>query len=98
MKKLTTKQIKNIADLAKLNLSNQEIGLFRKQLAEILRYIDKLKEINTEKVEPTSQVTGLENIFRQDSVERSLSKDQVLSGGKSIHRGMFRVRRVFEDR
>lgn len=97
MKKLTTQQVKHIADLAKLSLNSQEIALFKKQLGEILSYIDKLKEVETENIEPTSQVTGLENVTREDTVEENLSKDQVLSGGKSIYQGMFKVKRVFEE-
>lgn len=97
MKKLTTQQVKHIADLAKISLNSQEIALFKKQLGEILTYIDKLKEVKTENIEPTSQVTGLENVTREDTVEEGLPKNGALSGGKSVYQDMFKVKRVFEE-
>ncbi len=55
--------VPHVAKLANLKLSANQIKTFEKQLQSILNYIDKLGKVNTEKVEETSQVTGLENDF-----------------------------------
>lgn len=69
---LTTEEVKQVARLANLELTEEEVKKFRTQLSEVLQYVEKLKEVNTEKVESTSQVTGLENVFREDEIKPSL--------------------------
>jgi len=97
MKKLNPQQVEHIAYLAKLSLSKVELRMFQKQLGEILSYIDKLEEVDTIRVEPTSQVTGAENIVREDAVKEGLSGKEALSGAKSFFRGMFKVKAIFEQ-
>jgi len=57
--------------------------------------VEMLNRVPTEKVEPTSQVTGLENVFREDETGPSLSPKEVLSGSKSTHKGMFKIKAIF---
>ena len=83
--------VKYIAKLANLPLSKKEENKFGRQLEETLSYIGNLKEISTENVKPTSQVTGLENITREDIVKPSLTQEEVLSNTKSQHNGLFKV-------
>lgn len=64
--KLTKEEVKHIADLARLNLSEEEIARYQSELSYILEYIDQLQEVDTTGVEPTAQVTGLINRFRED--------------------------------
>ena len=66
---LTKEQIKHIANLARLELTEAEIKTYDEQLSNILNYIDQLKEVKTEGVDPTAQVTGLKNVFREDRVK-----------------------------
>lgn len=66
--------IENIAKLARLDLTKEEKAKFAQELASILGYAEKLKEIDTAKIEPTAQVTGLVNITREDLVEPSDKK------------------------
>jgi aspartyl-tRNA(Asn)/glutamyl-tRNA(Gln) amidotransferase subunit C len=66
MAKLTKDEVRHIAKLARLNLSDEEIDKFSTELTSILDYIDMLKEVDTKDVEPTEQVTGLRNSFRDD--------------------------------
>lgn len=66
--------IENIAKLARLDLTKEEKAKFAQELASILGYVEKLKEIDTAKIEPTAQVTGLVNITREDLVEPSDKK------------------------
>lgn len=91
------KTVKHVALLANLKLSEKEIKKFQKQLSEILAYIDQLKKLNTKGVEPTSQVTGLENVLREDEPKPSLSQKEVLSGAKKEEKGMFKVKAIFEE-
>ncbi len=64
--KLSKEQVEHIAKLARLGLTEQENKKFRKELSSILDFVEQLNKAKTEKVEPTAQVTGLENVSRQD--------------------------------
>jgi len=86
-----------IAKLANLPIKEEEKEKFQKQLSEILSYVEKLKEVDTKNIEPTSQVTGLENVTREDEAKPSLSQDEVLSNSKSTHNGMFKVAAVLKQ-
>ncbi|HLG25433.1 MAG TPA: Asp-tRNA(Asn)/Glu-tRNA(Gln) amidotransferase subunit GatC [Candidatus Gracilibacteria bacterium] len=76
---LSNDQVQHIAKLARLGLKEGESGKFSKQLNDILGYVDMLKEVDTEKIEPTSQVTGLENVSRKDEVERFSNREELLA-------------------
>jgi aspartyl-tRNA(Asn)/glutamyl-tRNA(Gln) amidotransferase subunit C len=88
--------VSHVAKLANLPLKPQEKVKFEKQLSEILTYIEKLKEINTENVEITSQVTGLENITREDKPTPSLTQDEALFNSKSQQNGLVKVKAILE--
>lgn len=89
--------VPHIAKLANLPLKPEEEKKFEKQLSEILTYVEKLKEVNTENVEATSQVTGLENVTREDAAAPSLSQDEALSNTKSQHNGFVKVPVILES-
>lgn len=67
--KLTTDEIKHVANLARLELSEEEVEKYGNQLSDVLSYIDQLREVDVEGIEPTAQVTGLVNVLREDKVE-----------------------------
>ncbi|MFA5318516.1 MAG: Asp-tRNA(Asn)/Glu-tRNA(Gln) amidotransferase subunit GatC [Patescibacteria group bacterium] len=67
--KLDKKEIKKIAELARLELTDKELETYGSQLSDILGYVDQLQEVDVAGVEPTAQVTGLENIMREDKAE-----------------------------
>lgn len=90
------KEVIHVAKLARLTLTPREIKKFQKQLSQILNYIKILKKVKTGKVKPTSQVTGLENVFREDKVGSSLSQEETLSGTKNKKDGMFKIKAIFE--
>jgi len=92
---LTTEDVLHVAKLANLDLKKEEIKKFQKQLSSILDYVSQLQEVNTSKVEPTSQVTGLENVFREDEIKQSLSKKETLSNTKSKYNNYFKVKSIF---
>lgn len=68
MPSLTESQVRHIAKLARLKLSDAEVKKFCKELASILDYVDILNELDTENIEPTAQVTGLTSVFRKDEI------------------------------
>ena len=69
MAKLTKRDVEHLAHLAKLKLKDKEIELLLPQLVKIIEYVGELSNIDTSGIEPTSQTTGLENIFRADEVK-----------------------------
>lgn len=88
--------VPHVAKLANLPLTEKEIEKFEKQLSAVLQYIEKLNEVDTKNVQPTSQVTGLENITRQDAAKPSLSQSDALSNTKEQHNGMFQVAGILD--
>jgi aspartyl-tRNA(Asn)/glutamyl-tRNA(Gln) amidotransferase subunit C len=89
--------VAKIAKLANLEIKKENLGKFEKQLFSILQYVNKLKEVDTKDVETTSQVTGLENVTREDQPSPSLSQEEVLLNSKSIHNGMFKVKAILDS-
>jgi len=82
--KLLSEEVKNIAKLARLELTEEQVGRFGAQMASMLEYFTKLNEIETEGVEETSQVTGLENVFRPD-VREPFGKEEELVNQSYAH-------------
>lgn len=89
--------VPHIAKLANLTISETEVPKFEKQLSEVLEYIKKLDEVDVTGIEPTSQVTGLENVTREDTTEPSLSQTAALSQAKNTHNGHFVVKGVLDN-
>lgn len=89
--------VSHIAKLANLPLTNEEKKKFQKQLEETLSYIESLNEVDTENVEPTSQVTDLENVLREDEPTPSLSQEEVLKNTKTTHNGLFKVKAILDE-
>ena len=86
-----------IAKLANLPLSNKEKALFKKQLKDVLSYISKLDEIDTNKVEPIAHIADLVNITRDDETSPSLSQEDALKNAPKIYNGFFEVDAIFEE-
>ncbi len=92
--KITTEEVKHIAKLAKLPLSDKEIAKFQNQLSDIIDFVDQLKKMDTANGVPTSQVTGSTNVFREDKVTPSLSQDLVLQNASKKYKGYFVVKAI----
>ena len=73
---ITVADVEKIAKLAKLRFSAEEKEKFTRQLAEIITYVDKLNELDTENVPPTYHVLNLTNVFREDQVQTWLSPEE----------------------
>ena len=95
--KITREEVEHVARLARLGLSEEERERMRAQLDAILTYIDKLNELDTTDVEPTSHVIPITNVFREDKVWTSLSQDEALTNAPDRQEAFFRVPRILEE-
>ena len=93
---LEKKEIEHIANLARLDLSEEELEKYGSQLSDVLDYIDLLKEVDVEGVEPTAQITGMENVYREDKVKEWNDKERLnaLNEAPELEDGQVKVRRV----
>jgi len=86
--------IKHVAKLANILLEEKEEKKLEKQLAGILNYIDKLNSKNTNNVKITSQITGLENVIREDKTAKPLKQFEALSNAKNKYKGLFKIKKI----
>jgi aspartyl-tRNA(Asn)/glutamyl-tRNA(Gln) amidotransferase subunit C len=100
MAKLTKADVLHVAKLAKLSLTDAEIVKFTSQLSTIVDYFSELSAVDTTNIEPTSQTTGLTNVYREDVVtsNQSLTQDQAISGTDKTHNGYFKVKAILSER
>ncbi len=94
--KIDPDQVRRIARLARINLTQGELEQFAGQLSDVLNYIDQLSELNTEGVEPTTGPLKISNVFRQDQAARSLSSEEALANAPKKHGDFFAVPKVLE--
>lgn len=94
---LTSKDVKKVAKLASLPIDSEEMEKLSIALSQTLHFLEKIKKVNTDGVAPTSHVTGLKNVFREDTIRPSLSQKQALSQSHSTHNGYFKVPAVLEE-
>lgn len=95
MSDLSRDQIKHLAALSRLRLTDAEIDEFRIDLNKILHYFEKLQQVETKGVEPTAQVTGLTNVMRPDTeLEYGASREDLLMNAPAKQSGFIKVRRV----
>ena len=78
MTTISTSDIQHLASLSSLALADDEVDGLRQDLENIIGYIEQLSKLDTAGVEPTYQVTGLENVWREDEVQPGISRDELL--------------------
>lgn len=93
---LTKQEIEHIATLARLRLSGEELEKYGEQISSILDYVDKLQAVDTTGVEPTSQVTDLTNITRDDEVIDSEIADGLIAQAPASDLGFIRVPKILD--
>ncbi|MCJ7812478.1 Asp-tRNA(Asn)/Glu-tRNA(Gln) amidotransferase subunit GatC [bacterium] len=91
---ITKEDVEKIASLAKLTFSENEIERFRGHLEEILIYVDKLNELDTENVDPTYYVQHATDVMREDHFQKSLPREDVLKNAPAQAKGFFRVPKI----
>lgn len=88
------KDVEHIAELARLKFTEEELDNFTGQLNEILAYVEKLNELDTEKVEPLSHPIEGSNVFREDEVKPSISTEDALKNAPKKDEQFFHVPKV----
>lgn len=88
--------IEHLAQLARLYVSDNEKALFADQIDNILRYMDKLNELDTSTVQPTSHVISLSNIVREDLLKDSLERENALRNAPDRTDKFYRVPKIIE--
>lgn len=93
---ISKEDVKYIANLARINLADDEIQPLAKDLESILDYITQLEKLNVDNVPPTSHVLSLKNVYRDDEVKPSLTQDEALSIAIAELKGAFKVPQIIE--
>ncbi|MCL5004110.1 MAG: Asp-tRNA(Asn)/Glu-tRNA(Gln) amidotransferase subunit GatC [Patescibacteria group bacterium] len=98
MTEISKEEVKHIADLAKLPLSDEETGKLAVELSDTISHINILSKLNLKikNLSETSQISGLRDIFREDVIDskRILPQKEALSNCKNTHGGYFVVKRI----
>jgi aspartyl-tRNA(Asn)/glutamyl-tRNA(Gln) amidotransferase subunit C len=94
---LTQEEVRHVAELAKLRLTEAEVRQYAAQLSAILDYAERIQEVDTSSVPPTPYVLGLANVMRDDEPQPGLDNEAALSNAPDSANGFFRVRAVFEE-
>jgi aspartyl-tRNA(Asn)/glutamyl-tRNA(Gln) amidotransferase subunit C len=98
-KQMTIDSVKRLGTLAKLEIPEASFPKLLSDLRSSFSYIDTIQSLDTSKLSETSQVTGLENVFRDDVIDvtRQLTQDEVLSTVKNSQNGFVKVSAIFSD-
>ena len=94
---LTPDEVRHIALLARLGISDEDVERFSGQLSSILDYFEELKQVDTDGVPPTAYALDLQNVMRADETMPCTDHDDVLANAPVQENGYFRVRAVLEE-
>jgi len=94
--KITSQEVEHVAKLARLELSEQEKEKLTDQLSNILTYVEKLSELDTKNVAPTSHVLDITNVMRDDTPGESLSQERALTNAPDKAAGHYKVPKIIE--
>ena len=93
---ITKKDVEHVAKLAQLELSDSEKETLTKQLGDILKFVEKLGELNTDGVEPTYSVIPVSNVTRADAEKPSFTQDEALANAPEKDMGFFKIPKIME--
>jgi aspartyl-tRNA(Asn)/glutamyl-tRNA(Gln) amidotransferase subunit C len=93
---LTIEEVQHIANLARMNLSEDELERYRKQLSAILDYFKQLEGLDTKDIPPTANVSADQNPLRVDQSDPSLSPEELLKNAPEKDDHLFQVPPIFE--
>lgn len=94
---LSHDEVRKIAELAKLELSDEEVALYAGQLSNVLQHFQRLQAVGTSHIPPTASVLPLKNVFRPDVPAEPLAPEQVVANAASSLENQFRVNAIFGD-
>ncbi|MEW9670355.1 Asp-tRNA(Asn)/Glu-tRNA(Gln) amidotransferase subunit GatC [Ammoniphilus sp. 3BR4] len=96
MSEISREQIEHAANLARLNLTEEEAVKYTSQMNSILNFFEKLDELDTDDVQPTSHVTEVYNVMREDEQRPSIEREDALRNAPDHEEGQFKVPAVIE--
>jgi aspartyl-tRNA(Asn)/glutamyl-tRNA(Gln) amidotransferase subunit C len=96
-KKIDQTEVRKVAKLSRLDLSEKEIEEFTGQLSAILDYVAKMNELDTAGVEPLAHCLAISNIFREDAVKESLGTEKTLANAPERDGVFFKVPKILEE-
>lgn len=95
MAKLTREDILKLAQLSRLNITDEEVTQFESEIEKILDYVEMLQNVELDGVEPTYQVTGLQKVTRPDEVtDYGVSAEELLQNAPALEDGHIKVKRM----
>jgi aspartyl-tRNA(Asn)/glutamyl-tRNA(Gln) amidotransferase subunit C len=94
---LSREEVRNIAELAKLDLTDEEVNLYAGQLSNILGYFERLQQLDTSHIPPTASVLPLKNVLRPDMPAQPLPPEQVIANAPDAEDNQFRVSAVLDE-
>ncbi len=94
---ITEEQVRHVAKLSRLKLTDEQVHQFTRQMGDILEYVKKLNELDTTNVEPTAHAASLRNVFREDKAVPGMGIEKVLQNAPDRDGSFFKVPRVIED-
>lgn len=97
MADISIEQVKQVAEVARLDVTDEEAKRLSKDLTELLQYAEQLNELDTSDVEPTTHVVNLKNVFRKDEPKKWITQEEALKNAPDSGDGHFRVPAVMED-
>ena len=93
---ISEEEVKHIANLAKLKLSDEEVKKFSVELGQIAEFVEKLKEVDVSSVSPTAFIVDKQNVFREDELRPSFDRELILKNAPSKDAGCISVPKVVE--
>ncbi len=96
-KKIDEAQVRKVAKLARLELSDKEVEEFSGQLSAILDYVERMNQLNTDGIEPLAHCLPIHNVFREDTVKESLGTEKTLANAPQRDGTFFKVPKILEE-
>lgn len=96
MSRISKDQVKHVAHLARLAITEEEAEKFTQHLDSIITFAEQLNELDTEGVEPTSHVLNIKNVLREDKATDGLPREEVLKNAPEQQDGQFKVPSILE--
>jgi len=94
--KISTQEVEHIAKLARIELDDQQKKNFSSQLTDILEYVRKLNEVDTDNIKPTAHITQLKNIMRRDEAKSDKRSANLIKAAPENKNGCVKVRKVLK--
>ena len=96
MSRISEEQVKHVAHLARLAITEEEAQMLTDQLDKIITYAEQLNELNTDNVEPTAHVLEIKNVMREDRAKEGLPREEILKNAPEHQDGQIKVPGIME--